>query len=316
LLFILQTLRAQETFLKIYPSSDCKEIYSVVESDDNNLIFCGVKNTNPEHTTSVGTMMKIAMNGEIVDSTNYAFENGNSYFSELINPITTDGSYFLSGSQDSIGGIKSYNSVFIHTIDNEMNIVERRNFGMWPDTVNTPWDFEILDDTTAYILSFFKTQNSSLLYNYSIIKANLTNGEYNYFVADDSTNKAITSLIIDEPSELIKINYRVFHLTWVPYNPIAKISYDLSNIEIVMPENEFHSQTKLTKINDSTYFLSGQFYEEYVRNLGLSKYNLSDSLLYTIMLPGEIESVTYPGMGKKNILATTDYIWVMGWYNT
>lgn len=83
-----------------------------------------------------------------------------------------------------------------------------------------------------------------------------------------------------------------------------------------MPENEFHSQTKLTKINDSTYFLSGQFYEEYVRNLGLSKYNLSDSLLYTIMLPGEIESVTYPGMGKKNILATTDYIWVMGWYNT
>ncbi len=314
LLSIIPATKAQETFLKIYPSSDCREIYSVIESDDNNLIFCGVINTNPEHTTSVGTMMKIAMNGEIVDSTNYAFENGNSYFSELVNPTNTNSSYFLSGSIDSIGSDKSYNSVFIHSIDNDMNIVEQRNFGMWPDTVNTPWDFEILDDTTAYILSFFKTPNSSLSYNYSIIKAHLTNGEYDYFVADDSTNKAITSLIIDKVSELIKINYMVFHLPWVPYNPIAKISYDLSNIEIVMPDNEFHSQTKLAKINDSSYFLSGQFYEEYIRNLGLSKYNLNDSLLYTITLPGETGSITYPGMGKKNILATTDYIWVMGWY--
>jgi hypothetical protein len=206
ILFCLQTLKAQETFLKIYPSSADKAIYSIIESDDNNLIFCGVIWTNPELTGSIGTMMKIGMNGEVIDSANYDFENGNSHFSELINPTSTTGSYLLSGSQDSISSNVSYNTVFIHTIDDGLNIITRRNYGMWNDTTNTPWDFEILGDTTAYVLSLFKTQNSSQL-NYSIIKANLTNGDYDYFVADNTHNKAITSFIIVDISQFIKVNY-------------------------------------------------------------------------------------------------------------
>lgn len=37
-LFCLQTVFAQETFLRIYPSPDGKDIYSICETDDNHLI--------------------------------------------------------------------------------------------------------------------------------------------------------------------------------------------------------------------------------------------------------------------------------------
>jgi hypothetical protein len=313
-----QILKAQDTFLKKYISPDDKAIYSIIETDDNHLIFCGSIWTNPELTGSIGTMSKISFNGELINSENYDYSAGNSRFVELINPSTTADSYLLLGSEDSIGDNKSYNSVFIHSIDNEMNILENRNYGTWSDSVNTPWDFEIMGDTAAYILSFFKTPNSSLLYNYSIIKAHLTNGEYDYFIADNSANKAITSLMIDEVDETIKVNYMIFNLSMYPWNPIAKISYDLSDIEVVIPQNEFFSQTKMTKKNDSTYFLSGNIRDVNTaqRDLGLAEYNLSDSLLRQIKFPGGADSVTHPGAGKKNILVTNDYIWVMGWYNT
>lgn len=315
---ILQTLHAQETFLKIYQSPEDKAIYSIIESDDNHLIFCGVIWTNPELTGSIGTMMKIGMDGEIINSTNYDFEYGNSQFSELINPITTTGSYYLSGSKDSIGIEGSYNTLFIHSIDNELNITETRHFGLWPDTVNDPWDFEILNDSIAYLLSFFETENSLLHHNYSLIKANLNNGEFDYIIPDDTISKAATSLYIDEVSELIKVNYRIFNLTMYPWNPVAKINSDLNNIEVVMPENEFFSQTFMTKKSDTAYFLSGNTIDlnTLQRNLGIAEYNLNDSLLRQIMIPGGVDTVTHPTAGKKNILLTSDYIWVMGWYNT
>ncbi|MCB9014735.1 MAG: T9SS type A sorting domain-containing protein [Lentimicrobiaceae bacterium] len=50
--------------------------------------------------------------------------------------------------------------------------------------------------------------------------------------------------------------------------------------------------------------------------MGIAEYNLQDSLLRQIRFPGGADSTTYPGAGRKNILVTSDYIWVMGWYNT
>ena len=317
ILSFLQTIQAQKTFLKIYPSPEDKKINSIVEADDNHLILCGVERTNSGTIERKGTLLKISFSGELTNSTAYDFTAGNSGFAELINPSNTSGSYLLLGAEDSTGDNKSYNSVFIHSIDNELNIIERRNYGLWPDSVNNPWDFEILNDTTAYILSFFNTPNASLLYNYSIIKAHLVNGEYDYFIADDTNNKAVTSLIIDETNEIVKVNYRIFYLTMYPWNPIANISYDLSRVEVVMPENEFFSQTKMAKKSDSTYLLSAAFIDDNTtqRDLGLAEYNLQDSLLKQIKFPGGNDSVTYPGSGRKNILVTSDYIWVMGWYN-
>lgn len=313
----LESGNTQETFLKKYISSDDKAIYSIIETDDSHLIFCGSIWTNPELTGSIGTMSKISFNGELIKSENCDYSAGNSRYVELLNTSTTSGSYLLLGSEDSIGDSKSYNSVFIHSIDNELNILERRNYGLWPDCVNNPWDFEILDDTTAYILSFFKTSNSSYFLNYSLIKAHLTNGEYDYFIADGTKLSAVSSFIIDEVKKLIRVNYLRFDLAMYPWNAIANISYDLANLEEVILENEFFSQTKLAKKNDSTYFLSGAFIDDNTtqRDLGLAEYNLQDSLLKQIKFPGGNDSVTYPGSGRKNILVTSDYIWVMGWYN-
>ena len=312
----LQTVKAQDTFLKKYASSGYKQIYSIIETDDNHLIFCGIVNVNSGAYVRKGTMSRISLDGNMVDTKDYDFDAGNSGFVELLNPSTTTGSYFLLGSEDSISENNSFNTIFIHTIDNEMNIVERRNFGMWTDSVNNPWDFEVLGDTTAYILSFFKTPSSSLAFNYSIIKAQLLNGRFDFKVPDDTINKAASTLLIDEVNKLIRVNYFDFSSSY-PKNPVAKISYDLDSLEVVTPYNEFSPQSKMAVKNDSTYLLSGTLYDFNTsqRDLGIAEYNLKDSLLRQIKFPGGADSVTYPGAGKKNILVTSDYIWVLGWYN-
>lgn len=309
-------INAQETFLKIYPSPDDKAIYSIIESDNHHLIFCGVIWTNPETSGEIGTLSKIDWNGELVSTKTYDLGDGNSRFAELINSSSTTGFYYLVGYEDSIAGNQTFNRVFVHTIDNELNIVEKRYYDMWSESRNSPWDFEIVGDTTAYILSFFK-YHTSPRENYSLIKADLLSNNFDYYKPNDSIYRAPSSLLIDESNDLIKVNYRIF-TSMYPWNPVANISCDLTSVEVVMPDNEFFSQTKIGKLSDSTYFLSGAYIDDNSgqRDLGIAEYNLNDSLLRQIKFPGGADSVTYPGAGKKNILVTSDYIWVMGWYNT
>ncbi len=308
-------VNSQETFLKIYPSPYGKEIHSIVETDDNHLIFCGRIYMNPGTSDRIGTMSKITSTGGLVNTRNYDYLSGNSLFAEIINtPI--NGNYYLLGSQDSVSNNQTISKVFVHTIDDELNIITRREFGSWVNYDNIAWDFEVLGDSIAYILSILKHQNTGRR-NYLLIRAGLKNNNFDYYLPNDSTFKAATGLIIDEVNELIKVNYREFNYTMYPWNPVANISYDLSTIEVEMPENEFHSQTKISNKNDSTYLLSGAFYDSKgaQRDLGVAEYSINDSLIKQIRLPGGLDSITYPGAGKKNMLITSDYIWVMGWYN-
>jgi hypothetical protein len=314
-LFFVQGIFSQETFLRKYPSTDEKNILSIFETDESQLIFCGRVYLNPSSSVRTGTMSKLTSTGELVVSKNHDYSNGNSLFAEIINTPTT-GLYYLLGSQDSMSNNQTISKVFLQTIDDEMNVMSTREYGTWTDYNNIAWDFEVMGDSIAYILSILIHQNTGK-YNYLLIRADLTNENFDYYLPDDNIFKAATSLIIDETNELVKVNYRIFYLTMYPWNPIANISYDLSNVEVVMPENEFFSQTKLAKKSDSTYLLSAAFFDGNTqqRDLGIAEYNLRDSLLKQIKFPGGIDSVTYPGAGRKNILVTSDYIWVMGWYN-
>ena len=244
-LFCSQSIHSQETFLRKYPSLEDKRVLNVFETNDNHIIFCGSVNFSNGVYYRVGTLSKITFNGELVDARNHNYTNGNSLFAEIITtPI--GGNYYLLGSQDTVSNYQTISKVFIHTIDNEMNIVDLQEYGTWTDYNNFAWEFEVVNDSIAYILSILTHQNTGK-YNYLLIRANLINGSFAYYLPDDNIFKAATSLIIDESNELVKVNYRIFYQTMYPWNPIANISYDLSNIEVVMPENDFFSQTKIEK---------------------------------------------------------------------
>ncbi len=320
-------VHSQETFLKIYPSPYGKEIHSIVETDDSQLIFCGRIYMNPDKSDRMGTMSKITSTGELVSTRNYDYLSGNSLFAEIINtPI--NGNYYLLGSQDSVSENQTISKVFVHTIDDELNIITRREFGSWVDYDNIAWDFEVLGDSIAYILSILKHHNTGKN-NYLLIRADLLSNNYDYYLPNDSTFKAVTGLIIDEVNELIKVNYREFNYTMYPWNPVANISYDLSTIEVAMPENEFFSQTKISNKDDSTYLLSGSFYDSKgaQRDLGVAElvgssicqpeatYTVLNKLTYDLEL---IEQFFYGGDGvyvPTDIIETNDHhIVVTGYY--
>ena len=314
---ILKTTFSQETFLKIYPSQEDKDIYNVFETNDGHFIFSGRILLNNSSYDRTGTMSKITSSGELVDSKNYNYSNGNSLYAELAN-TSTSGLYYLLGSQDSVSNNQVFSKVFLKTIDNDMNTISITEYGTWTDYNNIACDFEVLGDSIAYILSILIHENTGK-YNYLLIRADLVNGNYNYFIPNDNLFKAATGFIIDQTNELVKVNYRIFgdDYTMWPWNPVANISYNLENVEIVLLQNDFFSQTKIADKTDSTYLLSAAFYDlnNGQRDLGIAEYNKQDSLLSQVKFPGGIDSTTYPGAGRNNILITSDYIWVMGWYN-
>ncbi|MBW6491648.1 MAG: T9SS type A sorting domain-containing protein [Lentimicrobium sp.] len=316
LLFFLPAVVAQNTFLKKYPSSENKSIYSIIETNDNHFIFCGAITPFPDSNEGIGTLSKITSEGDLILTKNYNMREGNSNYVELLKSSAKSGNYFLLGSKDYMDGSQTHNSVFVNTIDNDLNFVTIRDYGFWADTLNSAWDMEILGDSIAFILSTFETQNSTLWRNYSLIKADLLSDNFSYFVPDDSIVKAAASIMIDSINAKVKVNYMIFYLTGKPWNPVANFSYDFTNYEVVMPDNEFYSQTKIGKKDDTTYLISGAFNNyNSLRNLGVAQYNLQDSLLIQVMFPAGIDSVSFPGAGKKNMLVTNDYIWVMNWFN-
>jgi len=69
---------AQDTFLKKYPSPQQQEIRSIIETNDNHLIFCGSKAIDSGIVAEIGFIAKINMNGDLVNSKTYDFYEGNS----------------------------------------------------------------------------------------------------------------------------------------------------------------------------------------------------------------------------------------------
>jgi hypothetical protein len=254
------------------------------------------------------------MNGDLVNSKTYDFYEGNSFFTGLRKNIGSNGQSFLLGAQDSIANGQTFNSVFVHTVDNELNILVRRYYDIRIDRPNFPLEMEILGDTSAYILS--SIYGDFYRRDYSLIKANLLNNSLLYYSPNLQGFQAPNGLIIDETNNLVKVNY------WeLGKNPIANISEDLTNIEVVIPDNDFFNQTRIAKKGDSVYLLSGSFRINRHQKktgkqeiLGIAKYNMNDSLLCQIILPGNVDTITYPGVGNS-ILVAADYIWAVGWYN-
>jgi len=305
---------AQDTFLKKYPSPQQQEIRSIIETDDNHLIFCGSKAIDSGIVAEIGFIAKINMNGDLVNSKTYDFYERNSFFTGLRKDVGSNGQSFLLGVQDSIANGQTFNSVFVHTIDNEMNICVRRNYDIRIERPNFPLKMEILGDTSAYILSTIYGDSNRR--DYSLIKANLVNNSFLYYSPNLQGFQVPNGLIFDDTNNLVKVNY------WeLGKNPIANISEDLTNIEVVIPDNDFFNQTRIAKKDDSVYLLSGSFRINRHQKktgkqeiLGIAKYNMNDSLLCQIHLPGNVDTITYPGVGNS-ILVTADYIWAVGWYN-
>lgn len=306
---------SQETFLKIYPSPEDQQSNCIVETDDNHLILCGTSSVNSDQLTQIGTLIKMNMNGEVLQMSIHNNILGDSYYARLKNSEGTSGLYYLLGGMDTVMDNQIVNMVFINSIDNNLNLITSRNYGNWTLTKNYPQDFEIVGDSVAFIMSLLVHNNNSIL-DYSLTKANLMNNNYLYYTPEDNKYRMPSGLILDETNNILKISYKAGYSSPYGINPLVNISTDLTSIEEVLVDNDFFTQTRIAKKMDTSYFLSGSKIYDFnpLRELGIAEYNLNDSLLRQTIFPGHADTMTYPGAGQS-MLVTTDNIWVVGWYN-
>ena len=308
-------VHSQGTFLKIYPSPEHQQSNCIIETDDNHLILCGTSSINTGQLTKIGKLIKMNMNGEIVQSATHDHHLGDSYFTRLQKSIGTSGLYYVLGGMDTVVDNQFVNTLFINSIDNNLNVITSRNYGNWTMVKNFPQDFEIIGDSVAFIMSLLTHNNNSVL-DYSLTKANLMNYNYLYFTPEDNKYRMPSGLILDETNNILKISYKAGFSSPYGINPLVNISTDLTSIEEVLVDNDFFTQTRITKKGDTSYFLSGSkiYLPNPLRELGIAEYDLNDSLLRQTIFPGQADTMTYPGAGHS-MLVTTDNIWVVGWYN-
>jgi hypothetical protein len=310
-------VHSQETFLKIYPSPENQEVFGIVETNDNHLIICGSIEVNSIPDNNSGQLIKTTTSGEFVLSAILSItDNLKIYYRGIKKGYGLNNLYYLVGYKDSIVGHEDFNAVFINTIDNNLNTLSSRMYSIGSEARNVALDFEVRGDSIAYILSFWYQNNSTTRWNYSLIKADLIHDSSIIYTPSPNRWRAPSGLIFDDINNTLKVNYRVFDLNMYPWNPVDNISPDLANVQEVMPENEFFTQTRIKKKGNTSYFLSGSniYLNGLHRELGIAEYNMSDSLLKQVIFPGSADSMTYPAAGNS-ILVSAEYIWVVGWYN-
>ena len=301
-LFFTNINLAQETFLRIYPQQESADVYSVVETTDNHLILCGRINVSP--SIERGFLLKIDQFGDIVHENQT--ENADLYADIELNG-NHDDSFFIVGYKDSL----NYNSIIFSEMNYNFDVLQSWTIGLTNTGSYYPQDFIIANDSLVIIGSNFWYNNNAFQSIPHLIRINLNDNEI--------TSVDYPISFIRYLSNIVKLNHinqfkvSLFLFSSAPTS-IATYDYDLNPIsdnEIVC---NLHSSNKVSYFSDSSYLYSASKYHNNKRELGIAQYNLSDSLLNTTIFPGSTDSMTYPAI-TNNILVTSDYVWVVGWYN-
>ncbi len=309
---------AQETFFKVYPTSSCQSFFSVVETNDSHLIICGWLNSIPGSNNYNGNLTKMNMQGDIISNSLHNYNYGKSIYSSLKKSPEIEGSYYLLGSKDSVAGNTTYNSLFVNSINNNLETTVVREYGKWHTEYNEPQYFEILNDSLAYIASI-RYSEFNYIHDYSILKINLNvRSDSTYFFPIDNYWRAPTGLSYIESENVLKLNY----FGWSSPNPGASpnviVNFDpnLNLQNVKTPGYQFTFNTRMSISSDTSYYLSGPYHDFFSNEkvLGIAEYSNQDTLLDVTYFEPKIDTVTSPGAGES-ILKTSQNVWVVGIYN-
>jgi hypothetical protein len=301
-LFFTNINLAQETFLRIYPQLETADVYSVVETTDNHLILCG--RINVSSSIQKGLLMKINQFGDIVHENQS--ENADLY-ADIELEGNNDDTFYIVGHKDSL----NYNSIVVSKMNYNFDVLQSWTIGLTNTGSNYPQDFIIANDSLVIIASNFWNNHNSSQITPRLFRLNLNNSEITYLEYPITFIRYVSNIIDLKYANQFKIS--LFLFTSVPTS-IATYDYDLNPISDYEIAGDFHSYNRVSFFNDSSYLFSASKYHNNKRELGIAQYNLSDSLLNTTIFPGSTDSMTYPAI-TNNILVTSDYVWVVGWYN-
>jgi hypothetical protein len=318
LLFTILNGSAQETFFKVYNTNYDESFYSVVETNDNLLLLCGRKNTNTGSNFYSGTLTKMNMNGEIVADVTNNYPFGNSIYSSIEKQSGTEGSYYLLGSKDSVVDNNTFNSLFVNSINDDMETTVTREYGKWQTEFNEPQYFTILNDSLAYIASIRYSDFNNYA-DYSILRIILNDrSDSIYYFPNDNHFRIPTGLSYIEAENTLKLNYYGWSSSTPGASPnvIANFGQNLNLINVTPPGYQFTFNTRMSISTDTSYYLSGPYYY-FLSNekaLGIAEYHNEDTLMNVTYFESNIDTVTSSGAGES-IIKTSEYVWAVGIYN-
>ncbi|KAF0204010.1 MAG: hypothetical protein FD170_699 [Bacteroidetes bacterium] len=308
LLAIFQNLQAQDTFLHIFPHSEDISVYATIETNDHQLILCGDLSSSATPLDYEGMLLKINYNGELVHTIQTVTVD--HYTNIKLSP-NEEGVAYIVGYKDSAATNGIYNSIVLQKIDNNLEILYSWYIGLSNIGKSYPHDFVIVNDSLVFISSNYSLNSNPLLNSPSIYKLNLNTSQISNFEFPVNFIRFTSNIIDIEHLNQLKLSYFLF--SSAPTS-IATFDYNLNCLSDNPIESIYNSYNRIASFNDSSLLFSASSYTDDKRELGIANFNLNDSLIGQTIFPGNADSMTYPAV-TKNILVTSDYIWVVGWYN-
>jgi hypothetical protein len=309
-IFLLQSIHAQETFLRIIPMQEDVSVYATAETNDNHFLLCGNVSSSITLSGYEGILIIINLNGETVNTLHT--ETVDHYTNIKMSP-NEEGIAYIVGYKDSAATNGIYNSIVLQKINLNLEILNSWHIGLTEVGEYYPNDFVIVNDSLVFIASNFRLNLNPLLNSPSLYRVNLNTSQVSNFEYPADFIRFTSNIIDIEQSNQIKLSYFLFNISGAPTS-IGTFDYDLNCLSDNPIESIFHSYNHIANFTDSTFLFSASSYPDDKRELGIANFNLNDSLLLQTIFSGNADSMTYPAI-TNNIIATSDYVWVVGWYN-
>jgi len=303
-----QSVSAQSTFFKWFPSEMHGYIYCAIESDDGCFIMSG-HYAQDFYGHQSGYLLKIDANGDFIKQSITNFNDATFSHGIIFKISGETGVVNVTSISDFIFNDTNYHSFHYSKYSEELELISRKSY-------NSPYNFSLYPQAVAIPDSSYFFVLSTIRNKYSLPSGiNITK----YSVQFDS----ITSFQVN------RYGMQGFGLIWDSTNSVLKAFSDVKgdylyvtrlNQDLHFEEEKnlpyFIASTCATAYDNSMYLLTGVADDitGVEAHIKVKKYNASDTILDSVDYYNHPDTSLYSG-GVKNTVLIGDKIFVVGVYN-
>jgi len=308
---------AQNTFFNIYNTHQIETTFDAILASDGSLIIVGKRSTTITEEDVCGLIMKVDENGNLLKEITLINQNRTYYF--IIDSVpNSDNEYVVMGAMDSIVGDELYSSIIICRIDGQLNIISQYNFHHQKNYKIYPWKHTFTNDSTMMLLIDTRTNTQPTSPAIIVTEVRLPADSIRSFISEPGILSMPGDIIYVPESDEFHVAYFGGFLTDLWDIKMLRLDNKLNKIESLQAPERMFSTPCITKLTDSSYFLTATSRIEVglqtVRTICVYKMDKHANGISGTQFYNHPDTILYGGW-KSNTVIVDNSIFITGVYN-
>ena len=308
---------AQNTFFNIYNTHQIETTFDAIQINDGSFIIVGKRSTTSTEEDVCGLIMKVDENGNLLKEITLINQNRTYYF--IIDSVpNSDNEYVVMGAMDSIVGDELYSSIIICRIDGQLNIISQHNFHRQKNYKIYPWKHTFTNDSTMMLLIDSRTNTQPTSPAIIVTEVRLPADSIRSFISEAGILSMPGDIIYVPESDEFHVAYFGGFLTDLWDIKMLRLDNKLNKIESLQAPERMFSTPCITKLTDSTYFLSAtsriDISFQYIRTICVYKMDKHANGINGTQFYNNPDTILYAGF-NENTAIVNGSIFLTGIYN-